>query len=115
MFPKYVLKTVIGAGIAAVTFLLYFYNPADIRNFPKCPLLWLTGLKCPGCGTLRAIHYSLNGDFLTAVQLNPILLLAIPLLIVLFVIPSFKRSRICSLAVFGVVMVYWVMRNVFGF
>jgi hypothetical protein len=40
----------------------------------------LTGLYCPGCGTLRALHQLLHGQILLALALNPLAMLALPFL-----------------------------------
>ena len=50
-------KWIAVAVICAVLAIVYHkYNPSDFKLFPKCPFYVLTGLKCPGCGTQRAIH-----------------------------------------------------------
>ena len=60
------------ACVAGLVFL-YFNNPQDLSGFPRCPFYALTGYKCPGCGTLRAIHAALHLRFSDALKLNPIL------------------------------------------
>ena len=42
--------------------LLWRFNPSSFTFYPRCPFYVLTGYKCPGCGTLRAIHHILNGN-----------------------------------------------------
>jgi hypothetical protein len=55
-------------GLALVA--LYFrLNPAHYP-FPRCPVNWLTGLHCPGCGTQRALHALLHGRLAEAVGFN---------------------------------------------
>ena len=46
---------------AAVTFLFGAF----------CPMVIVTGLPCPGCGTTRALIYIFRGQFGRAWQLNP--------------------------------------------
>lgn len=46
--------------------------------FPQCPLKWLTGLSCPGCGVQRALHALLNGHFAEALSYNYFFILSIP-------------------------------------
>lgn len=65
-------------GLAAVP-LLYFMNPAQSGWFAPCPFRWLTGWLCPGCGSLRAIHAVLHGEFGHAFHLNPLMVILLPL------------------------------------
>ena len=57
-------------GVTAVAGLtvLFYANPAADSRFPACPLHYFTGLHCPGCGTLRAIHCLVHGHLLAALQ-----------------------------------------------
>ena len=57
---------------------LIMRDPADSGLFPPCPFFALTGLHCPGCGTLRGLHQLLNGHLLAALGLNPLMVLALP-------------------------------------
>jgi len=50
--------------------------------FPACPVKALTGFDCPGCGSQRAIHALLNGNFKAALYSNPLLMLLMPYLAV---------------------------------
>ena len=68
------------AGVAGALVLLYFFPPAQHAFYPRCLLHSLTGLSCPGCGSLRAIHRLLHGDLVEAFWLNPLLLIALPVL-----------------------------------
>ena len=57
--------TILITAIAAVGVLI-FYRLADISAawMPKCPLHHLTGLRCPGCGTQRALQAQINAGTL---------------------------------------------------
>lgn len=37
-----------------------------------CPFKAITGLPCPGCGGIRASQSILKGDFMSALQTNPL-------------------------------------------
>jgi hypothetical protein len=67
------------AATALVT--LHFFDPATSGLFPPCPLRYLTGWYCPGCGSLRAIHQLLHGNLRAAWALNPLTILLLPFLI----------------------------------
>ena len=60
---------------------LRIFDPVKSGLFPPCPLYALTGLYCPGCGSTRAFHYLLHGDFYGAFAMNPLGMLCLPFLI----------------------------------
>ena len=62
---------------------LYFGHPAEYAWLPACPFRVWTGLLCPGCGTLRATHYFLNGQLDIAFRCQPLLISLMPILILL--------------------------------
>ena len=66
-------------GVLAVG-VLYFFDPAQWRFYPPCLFHRLTGLNCPGCGGLRALHQLAHGHLAHALQLNPLLILSLPFL-----------------------------------
>ena len=47
---------------------------------PLCLVKGLTGLDCPGCGSLRGVHDLLHGDWRGALGHNALLPLTLPLL-----------------------------------
>jgi hypothetical protein len=72
-------------GIVAVLVVLgviyWLFDPSD-GNFPKCPFFLVTGLKCAGCGSQRALHDLLHLDIIGAWQHNRMLVLALPYVLV---------------------------------
>jgi hypothetical protein len=72
--------TVIGAVAIALTALatLYFFDPVTSGFYPVCLLHATTGLLCPGCGTLRALHQLTHGNFAAAWGLNPFTVALVP-------------------------------------
>lgn len=113
-------------GVAAATGAVFAFvgtiNPNEPGHYPTCPFLWLTGLYCPGCGTLRTIHALAHLDPVAALGLNPLAMAMIPFLLFWWgrwvVRASQGRPRRTTLAhpawlwaFLGVVMVYWVVRN----
>ena len=61
------------AGMSALAFVVWFFNPSTAGFFPVCPLLSLTGLACPGCGMTRGLHALVHGELLTALDYNLLL------------------------------------------
>jgi hypothetical protein len=68
------------ALFAAAIAMLYCFDPATSGIFPPCPLRFLTGWYCPGCGSLRALHQLLHGNLRAAWSLNPLTILLLPFL-----------------------------------
>lgn len=57
-------------------------NAAD-SLLPGCPFLALTGLYCPGCGSTRCLHALAHFDPVAAIAMNPLLVLALPVLLMM--------------------------------
>lgn len=101
---------------------LFFFEPGKSGFFPGCPFRLLTGFTCPGCGTTRALHQILHGHFDTAFTLNPLLLLAIP-----FILLALIRYSVIVMrggvprpnalpapyiyAIFFIILSFWIFRN----
>lgn len=111
--------------LAAILGTVYYaYNPMDSGFFPKCPFYVLTGWKCPGCGSQRAIHALLHGDVAGAFVQNSFMMLCIPYLAMLGYAewrrkdkPELYRKlhRTCIIRmVFVLVVGWWVGRNLAG-
>lgn len=92
--------------------LLFFFNPESVSLYPRCPFYVLTGLKCPGCGTLRGIHALLHFRIIDAFRFNPLMVVSIPLIVMLLISPRSRRSVWMSWSVLLVVLAYWILRNI---
>lgn len=70
----------IAASVVAVTgvILLRIFDPASSGVFPPCPIHYVTGLYCPGCGSLRAMHQFLQGNLQAAWAMNPLTIVLLP-------------------------------------
>lgn len=73
-----VLSVVAAAGVAM---LLFFFDPSRTPIYPVCLFHKWTGLNCPGCGSLRALHQMLHGNIVEALRLNALLVLSIPVFV----------------------------------
>ncbi len=67
-------------AVAVGAWALFRFDPNGQGFFPVCLFHQLTGLSCPGCGSLRALHQLLHGNIFNALRLNALLVLAIPVL-----------------------------------
>jgi hypothetical protein len=79
--PRAKLTFVAGvvALCATVGLVFFFFDPTRVGIFPVCVFHQLTGLDCPGCGSQRALHALLRGNFITALHLNAMFVLSLPL------------------------------------
>ena len=110
-------------GIAV---MLFFVDPEQMW-MPKCPFHLLTGYDCPGCGTGRALYHILHGKIASGIAYNPILVVALPYIFLLFYLQYFGgRNRFPRLyarltgrrAIVGILFLfflYWIARNLFDF
>src|SRR5438128_2623296 len=64
--------------LASGGLLLFFFNPVEHGFYPTCMFHRTTGLLCPGCGSLRALHQLLHGNLIAALHLNALLVLSLP-------------------------------------
>jgi len=63
-------------GVAGI--IMRVFDPATSGIFPPCPVRYLTGLYCPGCGSLRAMHALLHGELGRAWAMNPLMIVMLP-------------------------------------
>ena len=77
---KYRLLSLLLAAFAGAVAMLRVFDPATSGVFPPCPVRYLTGWYCPGCGSLRAIHQLLQGNLRAAWALNPLTMILLPFL-----------------------------------
>jgi hypothetical protein len=92
-------------GAAAV--VLFLFDPARVSIYPVCLFHRATGLDCPGCGGLRAVHQLLHGEWKAAFRLNPLFVLLIPVMLALSARALWLRRR-CERAEFVRASWMWV-------
>jgi quinol-cytochrome oxidoreductase complex cytochrome b subunit len=81
-------------------------------------------LKCPGCGSQRAIHFLSNFDIVNAIKENVILVVAIPYLLASSIVDLINRStgklvkwrkmllgKKAIFAILFIVVTFWIARN----
>lgn len=110
----------VGVGLA----YLSRQDPNVPGHYPTCPSLALTGLYCPGCGSLRATWDLMHGDLAGALARNPIAPFVELFLVIVFLrwvvarwrgvpVPMSPRPWV-PYAVAAAVVVYTIARNVPG-
>jgi hypothetical protein len=97
-------------------------GPAVFRFAPPCLFHELTGLYCPGCGSTRAFLHLVHGQPIAALQSNPLLGVAVPLLLLAIIEPyetragrwrlrSFLYHPVTGWSLVSVVVLFGVLRN----
>jgi hypothetical protein len=121
---KIILFTISLAVLLGMAAIYFLFDPSSSALFPKCIFLSLTDLKCPGCGSQRAIHALLNGNLAAAWNYNALLVVSVPVLPV-YLYAEFTRTKHVRLyrclnspkviiAIFVAVIAWWVLRNIFN-
>jgi hypothetical protein len=77
----WVAPAVVAAAASGAAALLVAVDPGVPGHYPTCPFYAVTGLYCPGCGSLRFVHQLLTGHPGAAVGLNPLFMAALPFLL----------------------------------
>jgi hypothetical protein len=102
--------------------LLRVYDPAKSGIFPPCPLHYFTGLYCPGCGSLRAIHQLLHGNLQAAWAMNPLTCVLLPFLVYGLAseallrlrgrgLPQLRLSALSISALCAAIILFGILRN----
>ncbi len=82
----------LAAGAAVV---LRHVNPYVAGNpLPSCPLYALTGFYCPGCGSTRCLYSLVHFDLPGAMAMNPLLVIALPLLFLMLLHIAGVRPKV---------------------
>lgn len=111
----------VAAAAAATVAYVGAVDPNEPGHYPTCPFLAVTGLFCPGCGSLRAVHALAHGDVAAAASSNLLAVLAVVPLAVIWLgwvrrswrgIPRDSVAPPLVLwALLGLVVVFAVVRN----
>ncbi|GAB3675291.1 DUF2752 domain-containing protein [Angustibacter aerolatus] len=112
----------VAAAAAAAVALVGTVDPNQAGHYPTCPFLAVTGLYCPGCGSLRMVHALAHGDPATMVARNPLGVVALVVLAATWLrwtrraVTGGVRTRVAPAwliwTALGVVVAFWVLRNV---
>ena len=111
-------------GALVATTVVAVVDPNQPGHYPTCPFLAVTGLYCPGCGSLRAIHALAHGDLGGALSRNPLTVIAVVGLAVGWVVWARRLWRgqqrtwaappALLYGLLTLVLAFWVLRNVPG-
>jgi len=105
-----------------IIIVLYGLVNPDQYPFPLCPFHTLTGWLCPGCGSQRAMHQLLHGNFGASLKLNPLFLPGITYALAGYVSAFFSPTswpyvrqtfyglKAAYVSLF-VILLFWIGRN----
>jgi len=119
---------VLALSMAGYAWFLWNYHNLANSNINVCLFKKITGLPCPSCGTTRAIICITRGNFLDALNTNPLgfvvilMLIVIPIWILLDLITKkngfhsfYKKSELIlrkkwiALPAVVLILVVWVL------
>ena len=83
---------VVATGVAAVVGALYLraVDPNVPGHYPGCPSQMFLGVDCPGCGGMRGTYDLLHGDVAGMLDNNVLLVVALPVLVVAYVLWAYR-------------------------
>lgn len=122
MTMRRLLLILLTLALVTMAGVIYFqFDPSQHKWFPRCLFLTLTGYQCPGCGTQRALHALLHGQWSEAWHYNAGLLIALPVLAI-YLLGEIKRtawpryyraiSHPLAVNLIPVALVaWWILRN----
>lgn len=116
--------TALFLGGLVLVVLLHVADPSQATSFPVCPFYAITGLYCPGCGTLRCLHALLHADLRSAFGFNAVTVLLTPMLVIAWLSVGiagiggrqpprlWTTPRWTGRAIAVGVVLFWILRNV---
>ena len=102
---------------------LFLHDPANTTVYPPCLFHALSGLHCPGCGSLRTLYQLSHGHVGAAFGLNPLMVMSLPFLGYAFLSRASVGIRGRSLPgvsvppywywlLLGSILAFWLLRNI---
>jgi Protein of unknown function (DUF2752) len=106
---------------AALAVGLHLIDPTE-ASIPTCPFRSITGMACPGCGTLRSLHALLTGHPGLALDLNALTVAVLPALVAAWLVIGYRavaprppRLALQPAWIGGALAIgtglFWVLRN----
>ena len=90
-------RLAVPAGLLAAVAGAFAYvgavDPNEPGHYPTCPLLAVSGLYCPFCGGLRAVHALVRGDVATALDRNALAVIAVPAVVLAWGAWTLRAAR----------------------
>ncbi|HEV3363053.1 MAG TPA: DUF2752 domain-containing protein [Acidimicrobiia bacterium] len=106
----WIAPAVVATAASGAAGLLVAVDPNVPGHYPTCPFLAVTGLYCPGCGSLRLVHELLTGHPGAALGLNPLLMMVLPFLLYAYL--RWAAERVAGVRLPPIKAPPWSMRLV---
>jgi uncharacterized protein DUF2752 len=106
----WIAPAAVAAAAGGAAALLVAVDPAEPGHYPTCPFYAVTGLYCPGCGTMRLVHQLLTGHPGAALGLNALAMVALPFLLYAYV--RWAGERVAGIQLPAVKAPPWAIRLV---
>jgi len=114
---------ILPALLIAVAAVFYFFDPARLAIFPRCPFFVITGYYCPGCGSQRAIHSFLHFRWADVIHYNILVFPAVLFITYHYAALLLKRKFGISFPdilynkkipwiILTIVIAFWIARNI---
>ena len=100
-------KTHINSSLVVIIFIIVIYSVFHIVGI-GCPIKFLTGISCAGCGMTRAWFHVLQFDFQSAFFYHPLWALA-PILIILILLRQKLNKKIFNASLTAIVLIFMVI------
>lgn len=82
-----------------------------------CPIKYITGTSCAGCGMSRAIISALTLDFANAFAYHPLWIVIIPAILVIVMLSAKGKSKAAGIVFYclaGLFLAVWIIRLATG-
>ena len=92
---------------AVIVIILFYFFMSMILDI-GCPILWITGISCAGCGMTRAWISLLHLDFKTAFYYHPLFWLP-AIMVVVYFLKSKLPKRVLSILSAGAIFLFLII------
>jgi hypothetical protein len=110
-------KKVLFFGLLLLALIAYFFVYKYTGLAIQCPIHFVTGLYCPGCGLTRMLFAIIKLDFYQAFRFNPLVFILLVIYIIYFIIKYIFKANIkipnrVSYSLIVVLIIYGIIRNI---
>ena len=102
LWRKYRVHLPLAAVLLLYAAGMYFFKIS-------CPIKWLTGISCPGCGMTRAAVALLRLDFAAAFYFHPLVFFLPPLAIALFILHEKGKKRAYAVLLYLLIAAFFAV------